>query len=119
MIGVALDGSRRIQTDRLDDQTDDQSASDRKSAAKASKGPSLALAAHSHALTIATRADQGVTGPARPGWLLGATPQHQRRSQLGQHLAIAGGGRLRDPGRRPADRLDVGCLEAELLGRVA
>ena len=34
---VGPDGSRRIQTDRLDDQMDDQGASDRKSDAKASR----------------------------------------------------------------------------------
>jgi hypothetical protein len=36
MLGVELDGSRRLQKDRLDDQMDDQGASDRKSDAKAS-----------------------------------------------------------------------------------
>jgi hypothetical protein len=40
MLGVDLDGSRRIQTDRLDDHRDDQSASDRTSDAKASN-PSI------------------------------------------------------------------------------
>jgi hypothetical protein len=35
---VGLDGSRRVQTDRLDDQMDDQGASDKESDAKASMG---------------------------------------------------------------------------------
>jgi hypothetical protein len=43
MLGVGLDGSRRIQKDRLDDQTDDQGASDRKSDGKASNSASGVL----------------------------------------------------------------------------
>ena len=39
MLGVDLDGSRRIQTDRLDDHRDDQGASDAESDAKASNSP--------------------------------------------------------------------------------
>jgi hypothetical protein len=38
MLGVDLDGSRRIQTDRLDDHRDDQGAADGKSDGKASSG---------------------------------------------------------------------------------
>jgi hypothetical protein len=39
MLDVDLDGTRRIQTDRLDDHLDDQGASDRESDAKASGAP--------------------------------------------------------------------------------
>src|SRR5215213_2629972 len=51
-----------------------------------------------------------------PAGLVCSVPQHQRRSELGQRLGVAGGGRLGDAGRRPADRLHVDDLQAELAG---
>lgn len=56
---------------------------------------------HPDPATTAIRAGQRVAGPARPAWvgLLSATPQHERR--------------------RPANRLHVGNIQAELGGQVA
>jgi len=61
---VGLDGSRRIQTDRLDDHRDDQGASDRKSDGKASKP-----VARPFPRRASTRAS---TQPAAEGPLYGA-----------------------------------------------
>src|SRR6266508_4676539 len=45
-----------------------------------------------------------------------AAPQHQRGLELLELARVAGRGRLRDGGGRPADRLDAGDLQAELPG---
>jgi hypothetical protein len=60
----------------------------------------------------------GVAGAVRPSraGLLGAAPQDQHLGQLGQRLGEVGGGGFGDAGGRPADRLEVGHVQAELAG---
>jgi hypothetical protein len=74
---------------------------------------------HPDPSTAATGVGQRVAGPAQPdrAGLFGATPQHQRRRQLGQHLGVADGGGVGDASRRPANRVQVGHLQAELAGQ--
>jgi hypothetical protein len=58
------------------------------------------------------------TGPGRLGWSAQrGAHSNQRRSSSASTSALAGGGRLWDTGRRPADRVQVGHLQAELGGQ--
>ena len=126
---VGLDGSRRIQKDRLDDQTDDQGASDKESDAKASRTWELTLCAGSlrwpaapgsaaaacwpgsstASLIVWSAAARPAPHPSPKRWPT-ATPSSSRRCHQPRHP-----GRQREPDPadpRPPSRRAAACLRA-------
>src|SRR4029450_13088932 len=71
---VGPDGSSRIQRDRLDDQSDDQSASDKESDGKVSGGRGLTVCGEAATLGALGLTRYGVNHPATNG--VGRSPTH-------------------------------------------